>query len=75
MLPALGYGEAEIADLQATIQATPCDVVVIGTPVDLSRILQIDKPTVRVRYDYAEAKTPGLKEVLLESLGMASTTG
>jgi predicted GTPase len=51
VLPALGYGEKQISDLKATINATPCDVVLIGTPIDLRRIMTFTKPTVRVKYE------------------------
>jgi predicted GTPase len=61
ILPAMGYGEAQIAELEETIRRTPCDVVVIGTPIDLTRVLDIDKPAVRVRYDLEE-QVPGKLE-------------
>ena len=61
ILPAMGYGDAQIAELAETIRRTPCDTVVIGTPIDLRRVLKIDKPAVRVRYDLRE-QTPGALE-------------
>ena len=64
VLPALGYGAAEIADLEATIAAVPCDVVVVGTPIDLARIVKIRQPAVRVTYSYAEAQAPGLAGIV-----------
>ena len=64
VLPAMGYGEEQTRDLEATVKATPCDLVVIGTPIDLRRILSFDKPTVRVTYDLAERGKPDLAEVL-----------
>jgi predicted GTPase len=64
LLPAMGYGEQQVADLQATINKVPCDVVIIGTPVDLNRIVQIKKPTARVRYELQEIGKPDLKSVL-----------
>jgi predicted GTPase len=64
LLPAMGYGEQQVRDLEATVKATPCDLVVIGTPIDLRRIIQFDKPTVRVTYDLAERGKPDLAEVL-----------
>jgi len=64
LLPAMGYGDRQIKDLQATIAATPCDVVVIGTPIDLGRIIELDKPSVRVRYDLEVTSKPGLADVL-----------
>jgi predicted GTPase len=62
ILPAMGYGETQIAELAETIRRTPCDVVVVGTPIDLRRVLKIDKPAVRVHYDLRE-RTPGALEV------------
>jgi len=60
VLPALGYGEKEMKDLEATIERADCDVVVVGTPIDLSRVIRIRKPAVRVTYAFEEAETPGL---------------
>jgi predicted GTPase len=57
----MGYGDAQIAELEETIRRTPCDVVVIGTPIDLTRVLKVDKPAVRVRYDLRE-QVPGALE-------------
>ncbi|MGQ9623804.1 MAG: cyclic 2,3-diphosphoglycerate synthase [Candidatus Bathycorpusculaceae bacterium] len=51
IVPALGYSERQIAELKETITRTPCDAVVIGTPIDLRRVMTFDKPTVRVRYE------------------------
>ena len=51
VLPALGYSEDQISDLKATIDATPCDTVLVGTPVDLERILHLSKPTAKVNYE------------------------
>ena len=59
ILPAMGYSPEQIAELSATIEATPCDVVVVGTPIDLTRVLKIEKPAVRVRYALAE-REPGV---------------
>jgi predicted GTPase len=64
LLPAMGYGDEQKADLEATINAVDCDVVVIGTPIDLTRIVKIDKPTVRVGYELQEIGTPNLEEIL-----------
>ncbi|MGB7061786.1 MAG: cyclic 2,3-diphosphoglycerate synthase [Candidatus Zixiibacteriota bacterium] len=64
LLPALGYGEKQIKDLQKTINAIPCDSVVIGTPIDLTRVLKINKPSVRVRYKLQEIGKPDLEEVV-----------
>jgi predicted GTPase len=64
LLPAMGYGADQMKDLAATINASDADAVVIGTPIDLGRILEIDKPHTRVTYDLAEIGSPNLTEVL-----------
>ena len=64
LLPAMGYGEEQLADLEATINAVDCDAVVIGTPIDLTRIISIDKPHTRVYYDLQEIGDPDLDAVL-----------
>jgi predicted GTPase len=64
LLPAMGYGRQQVKDLEATINRTPCDTVVIGTPIDLTRIIRIRKPTVRVSYELQEIGTPELADVL-----------
>ena len=69
VVPALGYGDKQIADLEATIDRADCDVVVIGTPIDLGRILKISKPSVRVTYGFAEETEPGLAQILREKFG------
>ncbi|MCL1846861.1 MAG: cyclic 2,3-diphosphoglycerate synthase [Coriobacteriia bacterium] len=68
VLPAMGYGEQQVSDLAATIEATPCDTVVIATPIDLSRIISIDKPHTRVSYDLQEIGAPDLGSILDEFL-------
>jgi len=64
VLPALGYGEKQVAELKETIEKIPCDVVVIGTPIDLRRVIKIDKPTVRVKYDLNVLGPISLEQVL-----------
>jgi len=64
LLPAMGYGTKQVRDLEQTINRVPCDVVVIGTPIDLNRIVKIKKPTVRVTYQLQEIGTPNLDEVV-----------
>jgi predicted GTPase len=54
LVPAMGYYPQQIADLEETLRRTPCDVVVVATPIDLGRIIRIDKPSVRVRYELVE---------------------
>jgi predicted GTPase len=66
ILPAMGYGEEQLRDLEATINATDCDAVVIGTPIDLGRIVNIEKPNTRVFYDLQEIGEPNLDGVLNE---------
>ena len=51
LLPAMGYGEQQLKDLEETINNTDCDAVIIGTPVDLNRIITINKPSTRVHYN------------------------
>lgn len=63
-LPALGYGEEQIAELKKTIDRTPCDVVVIGTPIDLRRVMTLDKPTARVRYELKVLRPTTLEDIL-----------
>jgi len=64
VLPAMGYGKRQIKELEETINATRCDAVVIGTPINLRRIVQIRKPAVRVGYEIQEIGKPDLEEVL-----------
>jgi len=64
LLPAMGYGEEQLKDLETTINNTDCDSVVIGTPIDLKRIINIRKPSTRVYYDLQEIGNPNLTEVL-----------
>ena len=60
VLPAMGYSDAQLAALQATLNAAAADVIVAGTPIDLAALLQLNKPVVRARYDFAELESPGL---------------
>jgi predicted GTPase len=64
VLPAMGYGDVQLTDLAATIQATPCDAVVIGTPIDLERLIELGHPARRVTYDLKEVGSPTLTDVL-----------
>jgi len=64
LLPAMGYGEQQLKDLETTINNTECDSVVIGTPIDLNRIINIRKPNTRVYYDLQEIGHPDLTEVI-----------
>jgi len=70
LLPAMGYGEQQVADLEATINATPCDVVIAATPIDLRRVLRhLEHPVERVRYDLQEIGLPTLTDILKERFG------
>lgn len=76
VLPATGYGAAQVADLEATIEAVPCDAVLLGTPVDLRRVLRLGRPVARVRYELQELGAPTLEDVLagaLSSRGISSS--
>jgi predicted GTPase len=64
LLPAMGYGDQQVKDLQDTINKVPCEVVLAGTPIDLSRILKINKPIIRVRYTLKEIGKPDLAAIL-----------
>ena len=66
LLPAMGYGKQQVKDLETTINNTKCDAVIIGTPIDLGRILKINKPTVRVRYELQEIGATTVKSILKE---------
>ncbi len=64
LLPAMGYGDAQLRDLEATVERTPCDLVLIATPIDLRRIIKIKKPAMRVGYELQEIGRPDLTDVL-----------
>ena len=66
LLPAMGYGEEQLKDLEATINKTDCDAVVIATPIDLRRLIDIKKPNTRVFYELQEIGRPNLDDILLE---------
>jgi predicted GTPase len=67
-LPAMGYSSRQIADLQATVNAASCDLVLFATPIQLAHLLTINKPTLRVRYEYKDHSFPYLEEVLLRRI-------
>jgi len=64
IIPALGYGQLQIQELERTINATPCDAIIVGTPIDLRPVLNLDKPAVRVRYELQEIGSPNLEEII-----------
>ncbi len=68
VLPAVGYGADQIRDLAETIWRTPCDLVVLGTPVDLRRLMALERPVVRVRYELEERAAPGLDQAIEAAL-------
>ncbi|HLP46417.1 MAG TPA: GTPase, partial [Candidatus Kapabacteria bacterium] len=64
LLPAMGYGEQQMKDLEKTINKIEADLVIIATPIDLGRIVKFNKPTVRVTYELSEIGSPTLKDIL-----------
>ena len=70
ILPAMGYGEAQTRDLEETINKSDVDMVVIGTPIDLTRVIKINKPHQRVRYELQEIGQPTLRDVLMKKFGI-----
>ncbi len=68
ILPAMGYGDAQVKDLEKTIDATPCDVVLSATPIDITRVLKVNKPMVRATYELAEVKKGQLEEAVKKAL-------
>jgi predicted GTPase len=64
LLPAMGYGEQQLKDLERTINNTDCESVIIATPIDLNRIIKIKKPNTRVYYDLQEIGNPNLSEII-----------
>ena len=69
VLPAMGYGQQQIKDLAATIENTPCDSIIVATPIDLGRIVKMNKPNTRVAYDLQEIGKPCLEDILGDFLG------
>ncbi len=64
LLPAMGYSKKQIFELEDTINQTDCDIVIIGTPIDLTKRIKINKPIVRAKYELQEISKPGLKEMI-----------
>lgn len=67
VLPALGYRADQMKELEITINSTPCDSVVLGTPIDLKKLLKLNKPTIRARYELQEIGSPNLEEILSQT--------
>lgn len=70
LLPAMGYSPQQIEDLETTINRTDCDMVVAATPIDLAQLIRIEKPMVRIRYEYQDHSSPTLEAVLRRRLGL-----
>ncbi len=68
VLPAMGYSTEQISDLKQTINTSDCELVLFATPIQLTRIVSINKPAIRVRYEYEDSGSPTLEDVLLEEL-------
>jgi predicted GTPase len=73
LLPAMGYGSAQIRELEATLNAVDADLVLCATPIDLTRVLTLNKPMTRVRYDLAEAGGTPLAELIEPIVRMTRT--
>jgi predicted GTPase len=69
VLPAMGYGDQQTRELEETINRADADLVLIGTPIDLNRIIKINKPTQRVRYELQEIGQPTLEDLLKAKFG------
>jgi predicted GTPase len=72
LLPAMGYGDQQRADLEKTIRKTPAEMVIVATPIDLTRVIKLDKPFRRVRYELQELGNPTVAETLREKFGPQS---
>ena len=72
VLPAMGYSVDQINDLEHTINRADCDLVIFATPIQLTRVLSLNKPALRVRYEYKDHGEPLLEKCLLERLQVMS---
>jgi predicted GTPase len=70
LLPAMGYGQKQIEDLEATINSTDCEAVIIATPVDLRRVIKINKPSTRVTYELQVLGKPDLADIIKQKFGV-----
>jgi hypothetical protein len=75
LLPAMGYSPEQIRDMERTINATECDVVIVATPIDLRRLMKIEIPSVRVGYELEEIGRPKLEDVIGETLARLEKGG
>ncbi len=69
VLPAMGYGEEQMGELERTIADTPCDLVLAGTPIDLRRLLSVEVPVVRITYEVVEKSKPDLSDLIESMMG------
>jgi len=69
VLPAMGYSESQIGELEETINTAPVDVVIVGTPIDLRRVIKLNKPAVRIEYELQEVGKPDLKDIIKDKFG------
>jgi predicted GTPase len=74
LLPAMGYSQAQIHDMQTVIDRVPCDLVLLATPIDLTRLLSIDRSTLRIRYEYQDHGEPTLEHMVIKRLGASDAT-
>ena len=68
LLPAMGYSDEQIKDLEDTVNSIDCDLVLAATPIDLTKLITIDKPVQRIRYEYRDHGEPTLEQVLMSKL-------
>ncbi|MDY0094460.1 MAG: cyclic 2,3-diphosphoglycerate synthase [Candidatus Vecturithrix sp.] len=69
LLPAMGYSPQQIQDLEETINATDCDLVISATPIDLTRLIKINKPCIQINYEYKDNSEPTLESIIREKFG------
>ncbi len=69
LLPAMGYSPQQIQDLEKTINATDCDLVISATPIDLTRLIKINKPCIQINYEYKDNSEPTLESIIREKFG------
>ena len=67
-MPALGYGEKQLKELEQTINKVPCDLVLVGTPINLAKLIRVNKPCVRVYYNMGEKAVKGLTKLLEDKI-------
>jgi predicted GTPase len=69
VLPAMGYSRQQMSDLEETINGADCDLVLVATPIDLTRLFSVNKPSIRIRYEYRDNSEPTLEAIIRERLG------